>query len=157
MSQLRVDKLVGMGIRFGTLAVALALVAGVASGQEDPPAPQVKDPPIKEEPKVPANLPPPQPPVPVLHPAPDPVAGAKAAAVAKPHQINVMEEIVTGIIILFFTAGGVVAVAMTARFIYRLTAPSDLVTFALSDPWVRANLGRLEAGTVDQPPSESPE
>jgi hypothetical protein len=150
MSQVRFQKSVAAWVRVGTLAAALALVAGTAYGQQSPkppanppkaPAPEGKR--AAVEPARPAQ---PQ--------SPPEIAKAPDVTVAPPTPVGtlMLGETLSAFMIFIFAAGGVTLLAIGARFYFHMTRPADPVRLALTDPWIRANLERFEAGgPLDQP------
>jgi hypothetical protein len=155
MSQVRFGKSwsVAAWVRVGTLAVALALVAGTTYGQQ-PPAPPAAPPPEGKravfEPARPAQLSPQSQPVRVIVKPPD-----EKPAARNPTGALVLGEVLSGFMIVIFSVGGVAALAVGARLYFRATRPTDPVKLALTDPWVRANLERFEAGATDAQPDDA--
>jgi hypothetical protein len=147
MRQGLIERRRAVGLWLGV--VTLALTFGTADGQPQP----IKQP-IGKDPVAP--LPPseptqpvrvivqPPPPNPADNPGPQNHAGA-----------FVLSEALTGFIIFIFAVGAITALAVFARFCFSAAWPSDPVKLALTDPWVRANLERFEAGEpVGPPPAE---
>ena len=139
------------GVWCGALITALAACTATAQAQPGAvPPPDSK--PIQEKPrplvidKPVQVLTPPLPPDGAL--APQLPVVDPAASVTK--AINPLYEITTTFIILMFTAGGVAAMTVAVRFYFRLTMPTDLRTLARHDPWVRANLARLDAPVLKE-------
>ncbi len=132
-------------LSFGMLAVVLTVCTTAARAEPAPVAPPGRLP-IPEKRPRPLEI---DKPVVVL--APQLNAKPPEAAPA----FNPLYEFTTVFIIVMFTAGGVVALTGVAHFFFRVAAPMHPRVLVLNDPWVRANLARLEAASPDDAPAET--
>ena len=130
-------------LRFGALAVVLAVCSPTSQADPVPVAPPVGMPVPEKRPRPLAI----DKPVVVL--APQFNAKPPEAAPA----FNPLYEFTSVFIIVMFTAGGVVALTGVAHFFFRIAAPMHPRVLVLNDPWVRANLARLEAAPPDDAPA----
>jgi hypothetical protein len=138
-------------LQVGALTLLLAVAAGTAGGREPPPR---EARPAAKETAPPVPLPVQVQPVKVIVP-PQPQVNVETPPSANPTTVLIFSETLSGFMIFIFAAGGVTALAVTARFYFRLTQPKDPLKVALSDPWVRANLSRLPNGQSGNPPPEA--
>jgi hypothetical protein len=145
MSQVRVERpwSAAAWLRLAALTMALAVAAGTARGQA-PPTPPADTQSPEKEPAPPAPKVERSQPARVVAQAP-PEAIAEMASQANANKALLYQEVLSWFVIGMFAVGGVTALAITARFFFKLARPGDPVQVALSDPWVRANLDRLKA------------
>jgi hypothetical protein len=135
-------------VQVGALVVVLAVCAGTAQAQpRTTPKQPIEPDPVETGPAMP--LPPPVQPVPLLKPVTH--DAPKETPASGGHEINMLYEIITVVILLMVCTGGVLAVSVTTHFFLRLTRPTDPVQLALRDPWVRAHQARLPL-TIRTPP-----
>ncbi len=88
---------------------------------------------------------------PVLVVNPQQLPNNQPAKAPSSTQVVFFQEITSTFVYAMFFIGGVVVLAMAARFYFYITAPTDLVSLVETDPWVRAELAKPDDAPKDAP------